>query len=153
MHIGFRFFSAGIIQGSHQDLRIHNQDYHKEIRRILKKSIMNCHVFCPADEHPDSPYYDDRKAQHVFIKHLEKVKQSHCLIVYLPEASMGSAIEMWEAFHRKTITVTISPMKTNWVVRILSDLIFSNLKEFQKFVESGKLHRMLEERFPHVKES
>ena len=78
------------------------------------------------------------------MNHIDEVKKSHCLIVYIPEASLGTAIEMWEAYQRNRVIVTISPMKTNWVVRIISDQICSDMNAFKDYVESGNLKRCLE---------
>ena len=62
-------------------------------------------------------------------------------------AAAASAVEMWEAYHERTLTVTISPMETNWVVRILSDRIFNDIESFNQFVLSGELARLLNDRF------
>jgi len=56
-------------------------------------------------------------------------------ITYLPEASMGTAIEMWECYRNKVRIWTISPMKENWSVRFLSDKIFKSLDEFEKYLK------------------
>jgi hypothetical protein len=143
------FFLAGIIQGSKSSRDIHDQEYRKTIRSILEKAFPGCRIVCPMENHPQSVTYDDSKARQVFLGHLEDVRQSDVLIVYLPEASMGSAIELWEAHCRGKVIVTISPMIHNWVIRLLSDQVFSDLDGFRVFVESGGLHRALEKRAHH----
>jgi hypothetical protein len=142
----YRFFIAGIIQGSKRDSAIHDQAYRTAVRNFLESAFPACEVYCPFEHHPDSVGYDSSKAQKVFFEHLRKIRRSHGLIVYLPEASMGSAIEMWEAYHHKTLTVSITPMTTNWVVRILSDRVFENVEVFGDFVASGGLARLLRAR-------
>ena len=47
-------------------------------------------------------------------------KQFDLLIAYVPEASMGTAIEMWEAHQHARVVVTITPLSHNWVVQITS---------------------------------
>jgi hypothetical protein len=143
----YRFFLAGIIQGSKQGMDVHNQDYRPVVRGILKESFPGCRILCPVENHPDSVAYPDARARAVFLKHLAEVKRSHGLVVYLPEASMGSAIELWEAFREKTLKVTVSPLATNWVVRILSDKILPDLGAFERFVRSGEMGKVLETRF------
>ena len=59
---------------------------------------------------------------------------------------MGSAIEMWEAWHYKPLIVTISPMRINWVVRLFSDTVIEDLKTFEHFIKSGVFNKMLNER-------
>ena len=143
----YQFFLAGIIQGSKQDLDVHDQSYRDAIRTAIVRAIPNSHIFCPVENHPESPSYNDEAAKEIFLTHMEKVKESHCLIVYLPEASMGSSIEMWEAYHHNIPVVTITPMVTNWVVRILSDKVVSDIQQFNQFVESGDLKELLSQRF------
>jgi hypothetical protein len=147
MAADYRFFIGGIIQGSKYDHSIHNQDYRRSITVILREAFPYCDIFCPVENHPDSISYDDSKAKQVFMGHLDEVKKSHCLIVYLPEASLGSAIEMWEAFGQDRIIVTISPMAANWVVRILSCQICPDIQSFYTFVADGRLKQCLEDKF------
>ena len=138
------FFLAGIIQGSLPGRDIHDQEYRKTIRRILEKAFPVCRIICPMENHPRSVAYDDLKARRVFLGHLEDVRKSDVLVVFLPEASMGSAVEMWEAHRQGVLTITVSPMVHNWVVRLLSDHAFPDIEGFRIFVESGGLVRALE---------
>lgn len=149
---GYKIFIAGIIQGSKQDLNIHDQTYRHVIKDILMKNLPNSHLFCPVENHPNSPSYDDKKSKAVFFKHIEILRQSHGMIVYLPEASLGCGIEMWESYQRKIVTVTVSPMITNWVVRLFSDKICETIDGFRDFVRSGEMGRLLHNRFPEVHE-
>jgi hypothetical protein len=146
-------FIAGIIQGSNRNLDIHEQDYRDSIQRILEQQIPDAEIYCPLKHHPNSVFYDDSKAEEVFQSHLARIRQSHVLIVYLPEASLGSSIEMWEARKQDRLILTISPMTTNWVVRILSDAIFSDLQQFEDWTQSGGLRRAVEERYSTLMDS
>ena len=65
------------------------------------------------------------------------------VIAYLPEASMGTAIEMWEAYQHGVAVVTISPMKHNWAVKFLSHALYADLEEFQAALRSGQLVRRI----------
>lgn len=144
-----QFFLAGIIQGSLLDLNVHDQTYRHTIEILLKAHFPNSRIFCPVKNHPNSPSYNDEEAARIFFEHIEILKQSHCLIVYLPEASLGSGIEMWEAHHQKIPIVTISPMTTNWIVRILSTVVCEDIDAFQKFVEGGKMNNLLRNGYTH----
>ncbi len=145
--VGYRFFIAGIIQGSKRDSVIHSQEYRDLIKEILNKVFPDSEIYCPVENHPDSISYDDTKAREVFMKHLDIVRKAHCLVAYLPEASMGTSIEMWEAYNQKTVTVTITPLARNWVIRILSDKICPDIESFRTFAESGEMKRFLQKRF------
>ena len=56
------------------------------------------------------------------------------LIAYVPEASMGTAVEMWEAWKNGAVIISISGMTRNWVVRYLSHRIYPDLESFKAAV-------------------
>lgn len=133
-----KVFICGIIQGSLRGLEIHTQSYREIIHAILKRHIPHIEIYCPVTLHPHSPNYNDRKAAEVLEQSIEEAKRSDLLVAYLPEASMGSAIEMWEAKKVGVPIVAITPLKTNWVIRYTADKIFETLDEFEQWVrESG----------------
>ena len=70
--------------------------------------------------------------------------QADLVIAYVPSASMGTAIEMWQAFRAGTPLVTISPMAANWVVRFLSDAVLPDLGAFANWVCDGGLDQALD---------
>jgi hypothetical protein len=139
----YRFFLAGIIQGSMRGLATFDQGYRERIKSILNRAFPRCDLVCPVENHPDSVLYSDGDAKATFFANVEKAKQCDALVVYLPEASMGSSIEMWEAFHERIPVFTITPLASNWVVRILSERVFPGIDEFGAFVESGGLMKVL----------
>jgi hypothetical protein len=139
----YRFFLAGIIQGSKRGLETFDQGYRERIKFILNRTFPHCDLICPVENHPDSVLYSDEEAKATFLANVKKAKQSDALIVYLPEASMGSSIEMWEAYHCRIPVFTITPLASNWVVRILSDQVFPGMEEFEAFIRSGDMERML----------
>jgi hypothetical protein len=143
----YRFFIAGIVQGSHQDQQVYDQSYREEIKAVLKESFPNSQIICPMENHPDSVAYSDEKAREVFYHHLNLVRNAHCLIVYLPEASMGTSIEIWEAYQHKTVMVTITQMEWNWVVRLTSDHICKDLENFKTLVRSNILKKNIDKRY------
>jgi len=66
------------------------------------------------------------------------------LIAFVPEASMGTAIEMWEAWKNKAVVITISPLKVNWAVRFLSHAIYPDLLAFFAALDSGEITAMID---------
>jgi hypothetical protein len=137
------FFLAGIIQGSIHGREIHSQDYRKRLKTLLVKHVPGAEVYCPIENHPDSLGYSDARGREVFFGHVERAADSDALVAFLPEASMGTAVEMWEARKRGTIVLTVSPMRENWTVKFLSTRVFADLDAFEAFVRSGELERML----------
>ncbi len=136
-------FLAGIIQGSERDRGVHGQEYRKHIKEVLRQADPRYEIYCPVENHPESIHYDNLKAAEVFHHHVELVNKSDVLVVYLPEASMGSSIEMWEASRAGVPVVCVSPMKENWVVRILSDVICTDLADFSEWIKKGGMKELL----------
>jgi hypothetical protein len=64
------------------------------------------------------------------------------VIAFVPEASMGTAIEMWEAYQHGRMVVTISPLVHNWVIRFCSHRVFRDLESFEAALESGQLQTL-----------
>lgn len=141
-----KFFLAGIIQGSIREEAIHPQDYRAHIKEMLLRQVRDADVYCPIERHPDSLGYDDERGREVFFGHVERAAASDVLVAFLPEASMGTGIEMWEAHRRGCIVLTVTPMLANWAVKFLSTRVFADLDAFEKFVSSGELARLIETR-------
>ena len=137
-----RLFLAGIMQGSRQDDAICGQDYRTAIREIILAKYPEAEVVCPMELYPESPYYGPREGRRTFLDLTERAREADFLIAYLPEASMGTAIEMWQAHSSGARILTISPMAENWVVKFLSDRVFTSADEFAEFVADGGLETL-----------
>jgi len=137
-----RIFLAGIIQGSLPD-SIHDQDYRKRLRSIVELALPDALVYCPIDHHPDSLHYTFDEGRRCFLDHIEMAASANLLIAYVPQASMGTAVEMWECFRRGVPIVTISPMSENWTIKFLSAEILKDMKSFERFVAEGELKKLL----------
>ena len=144
-----RVFICGIIQGSHKGRGIHAQTYRKRLGEAINRRFPDVEVYCPVDLHPESPSYDDATAFRVFEESLEAARRSDLLIAYVPEASMGSAIEMWEARRAGIRVISISTMAHNWVVKYVSDRIVPNLEEFEQLLAAGDLDEYFREKDRH----
>ena len=137
-------FIAGIMQGSRLDRYIDTQDY----RRIIAEAILAHHpawtIVDPNELHPNGVDYDDDTAKMTFLELAALAGQADMVVAFAPQASMGTAIEMWEGFRSGKPLVTISPMAANWVVRHLSDAVLPDLEAFQSWVAQGGLARLLD---------
>lgn len=131
-----RVFICGIIQGSRPDLSVHKQSYREDLRRLVEKYLPDAEVYCPVSLHPESPSYDDRLASQVLEESVEAARESDLLIAYVPEASMGSAIELWEAKRAGVKVVSITPLKDNWVIRYASDVILEKFEDIEPFLKA-----------------
>ena len=134
-----KVFLAGIIQGSITEDRIHHQDYRGELKRVLAACLPDAEIYDPIDQHRNSLEYSFDKGRDVFLFHVNKAADADLLIAFIPQASMGTAIEMWEAYNRGKLVIAISPMAGNWAVKFLSHRVFPTIDEFERFARSGEL--------------
>ena len=138
-----RIFFGGIIQGSHRGKDIFPQDYRKRIRQVLEAKHADIEIIDPFTGHSNSIEYDDQKAHATFFKHLKVISSVDLLLAYLPEASMGTAIELWQAYQNKVPAVTISPLTTNWVIRLFSLKNFTTADDFADYINKNGLDKLL----------
>ena len=128
------FFIAGVIQGSSQNRGLYDQKYRKRLTLLLKKVFPGALVISPFDLHPNSIDYSLEKGKATFMEMVARAIQCDVLIAYLPEASLGTAIEMWECYRAGIPIWTISPMKENWVIRFFSQRVFFSVTAFEEFL-------------------
>lgn len=137
-----RFFIAGIIQGSLPD-SVHPQTYRMEIAELLRKSFPEAEVFDPVLEYPDSIGYDDAKASAAFFDLMDRAGRCDVLVAFVPEASMGTAIELWNAHHSGAYVVCVSGLTLNWVVRYLTDMTVPDLPALERVIADGALAKAI----------
>jgi len=140
-----RIFLAGIMQGSLAHAAVHDQDYRRHLKALLAAHLPDAHVYDPLADHADSIAYDDALGREVFLRHNEMCRDVDVLLAFLPEASMGTAIEMWEAYQNGAAVIAISPLAVNWVVRFLSHVVYADLGAFEADLCSGQLAQRIAE--------
>ena len=140
-----QFFLAGIMQGSHLGAAIHHQGYRERIQQLLKEHLPQVQCYDPHADHRNSLQYDDQHGRSVFFHHNRLCRQVDVVLAFVPQASMGTAIEMWEAYQAGRIVVTISPLCHNWAVKFLSHLLYADIDEFEVAVTSGQFTQRLSE--------
>jgi len=134
-----KVFLAGIMQGSRHGEVMHDQDYRPRLKTLLETHLPGAEVYCPKQNHPGSFGYSSAKGREVFLHHNRMAAECDVLVAYLPDASMGTAVEMWEAYRADRVVVSISPLHKNWVVKFLSDRIYPTLESFSQAVVQGEL--------------
>ena len=133
------------MQGSLAEVAIHDQSYRVAIRSAIKARFAEAEIIDPIELHPDAGLnYGPEEAKRVLLELAEEAGRADVLIAYVPEASMGTAVEMWQAYRAGKPILTISPLAENWVIRFLSTQVFSSLEAFESFVAEGELERLLE---------
>jgi hypothetical protein len=134
-----RVFIAGVMQGSRSDEKVEDQHYRKIITRVLQEHLDGVEIIDPRALHPNSETFGAEQARETFMRMNALAGQVDVLVAFVPQASMGTAIEMWEAFCAGVPVVTISLMTENWVVKLLSSRVLPLLKDFERFVADGAL--------------
>ncbi|WP_254507316.1 hypothetical protein [Anatilimnocola floriformis] len=134
-----RIFLAGIMQGSHLGAVMHYQGYREQLRELLQQHLPEVEVYDPLADHQLSLDYTDEMAREVFLNHNRMCGQVDVLIAFVPEASMGTAIEMWEAWRANRVVIAISPLTLNWTIKYCSHLVYVDLVSFQADLASGDL--------------
>ena len=139
-------FLAGIIQGSLVEAEINSQDWREPIKRSLARHLPQAEVYCHYTQHPNSIDYDLPAIRETLADGNARAAACDLLVAYVPSASMGSALEIYEAYRGGAVVVAITPMAANWVVRAYSDRVVPDLEAFEALAASGELGRLVENR-------
>ncbi len=131
-----RVFIGGVMQASRVDDAIEDQGYRSELAAALNARWPELEVVDPLRLHPNSVTYDDAAAKTTLFALLELATGCDVLIAYVPQASMGTALEMYVAYQRGVPILTITPMRANWVVRALSTRVFPDTAAFLAYANS-----------------
>ncbi len=137
-----KVFLAGIIQGSIVEAAIHSQDWRGPISQAITRHIPGADVYCHYSEHPNSITYDLPDIRATLADGIARAADCDLLVAYVPSASMGTAVEMYEAARNGAIVLTITPLAANWIIRAYSDRIFADTAEFEKFLAAGGLDEL-----------
>jgi hypothetical protein len=139
MHV----FIAGIMQGIRTDNQIDSQSYRLRITEALQKHIPQVQITDPWAANPNSVAYDEVLARHTFLTNTRKVKEADILIAYLPQPSMGTAMEMWEAYNAGLYIIAVTPYVHHWAVRFTANEILPDLETLLAEIENGRFPQRL----------
>ena len=146
-----KWFIAGIMQGSIKTEHLHVQDYRSELTRLIKTYFPDHAVFDPFFNHQDSISYDDQTGKKVFLQHNRMAAETDVLVAFVPEATMGTAIEMWEAWKNGVAVITISELQHSWAVKFTSHLLFDDIGHLESAFENGEIQSFLDRHQKHEK--
>lgn len=141
-----RIFLAGIMQGTRLDNQIDSQLYRKQIAAALQTHVPEATIFDPWALNPNSVAYDDEKARHTFLSMTREAAKADMLIAYLPQPSMGTAMEMWEAFNAGLYIIAVTPLVHHWAVRFTANEILPDLDTLLADIENGRITQILRQR-------
>jgi len=140
------------MQGSKTEASLYSQNYRQELQSALLQAFPDSDVYDPLACNENSLQFTHEVGKAVFMNHNKMCGTDvDAVVAYVPEASMGAAIEMWEAWKNGAVILTISPMKINWVVKFLSDAIYPDIDSFLAALRCGQVRNLLESRMPRAK--
>jgi hypothetical protein len=131
------------MQGSRLDRNIDDQNYRRIIAAAIQAHYPGVEIVDPNELHPEGVDYGDGQARETLLELFDLAGQADLLVAYAPQASMGTAIEIWQAYQAGAAVVTISPMAANWVVRHLSSAVVPDLDAFRAWVADGGLEPLV----------
>lgn len=142
-----RVFIAGVMQANRRDNEIESQDYRLQIRDALQRLVPGVQLIDPWEENPNSLAYSDEQARHTFLSMTNKASEADLLISYLPLPSMGTAMEMWQAYQANTYIIAVTPFVHHWAIRFTANEILPDLDSLFGLLENG---RFLQEIVPQA---
>ena len=95
----------------------------------------------PWADNPGSLAYDDEQARHTFLTMTAKASEADLLIAYLPLLSMGTAMEMWQAYQGNTYIIAITPFVHHWAIRFTANQILPDLDSLLTWLENGRFQQ------------
>ena len=139
MHV----FIAGVMQGVRLDDQMDDQNYRVRISETLKKYVPGVQITDPWALNPGSVNYDADQARRTFLEMTVLAGEADLLIAYLPTISMGTAMEMWQAFQSGTYIVAITPYVHHWAIRFTADEVAPDLESVLEKIQDGYFSRIL----------
>ncbi len=134
------------MQGSHRGAELHDQQYREQLAALLAQYWPHAEIYDPLADHQNSIDYDADRGKRVFFHHNRLCREVDLVLAFVPEASMGTAIEMWEAHeHGRAAVVTVSLLVHNWAVRFLSHEVYPDIESLESALASGQLQRRIAE--------
>ena len=138
-----RVFIAGVMQANRHDTQLESQDYRLLLSTALRRHIPNVQLIDPWAENPNSLQYSEEQARHTFLTMTHKASEADLLIAYLPLPSMGTAMEMWQAYQGNTYIIAITPFMHHWAVRFTANDILPDLESLLEWLENGRFHQKI----------
>jgi len=139
-------FIAGIMQGTRLDDQIDSQSYRLQISAALQTHIPGVSILDPWALNPNSVSYDEEKARHTFLTMTREAAKADLMIAYLPHPSMGTAMEMWEAFNAGLYIIAVTPLVHHWAVRFTANEIVPDLETLLADIANGRIAQILQQR-------
>lgn len=140
MHV----FIAGVMQGARLDDQVDDQNYRDRITKALQTHLPDVHISDPWALNPGSIDYGEARARRVFLDMTALAGKADLLIAYLPTVSMGTAMEMWQAYQSGAYIIAVTPHVHHWAIRFTADEILPDLDCLFASIENGTISHVLQ---------
>ena len=138
-----KVYISGVMQGSKRGLEIQDQEYRQVISDAIKIYCPNAEIVDPFLLFPDTAAFDDQRTRKVLFMMADQAASADIVIAYLPEASMGTTLEMTRAYDNGKVIISISPMENNWFIRAVSATILPSLDDFCTWINKTQLTELV----------
>jgi hypothetical protein len=139
-----RIFLAGIIQGGLPGTSIHPQTYRDDLRQILDTVVPDAQLIEPHGENPDRLGWSQERQRAMFFDYVAKAGTADLLVAWLPEPSMGTAIEMYEAHRAGVPVLAVTPLQHTWAVFSTATQCFPDLSSLAAFVRGTEFRALID---------
>ncbi len=140
-----KIFLGGIVHSGMSNPDTYDQSYRGIIKEQLRIHHPQVEIYCCNDDRSSDPSkFECRSPKENFEHFLQNVRTSKIFIGYLPYPSIGTAIELYNAYLHGVPTITITPLKMNWSIQAYSTHVFGTLEEFLDEIPKGLLVKYLE---------
>ncbi len=129
-----KVFLAGVMQASLPGKGIVDQSYRNAIGEALLAKWPDLDVIDPLVLHPNSVEYDDEAARTTLFALVTLASSCDLVVAYVPQASMGTALEMNAAYEAGVPVIAITPLRENWVIRATATRIFPDMDGFMAYL-------------------
>jgi hypothetical protein len=126
------------MQGERRDDQIEAQDYRARIAQALQSTIPNLTITDPFALNPNSVNYGEEQARRTFLTMTKKAGEADLMIAYLPQVSMGTAMEMWEAYQAGVYIIAVTPHVHHWAIRFTANEIVPDLDSLIEMIGNGR---------------
>jgi len=138
-----KIYISGVMQGSLKGLGIQGQGYRQVISEAVKINHPDAAIYDPFALFPDSVTFDAQRAKEALFEMADAAGSSDIVIAYLPEASMGTGLEMIRAYDNGKTIISITTLEENWFIRAVSVKIFRSLDEFCGWIGQTDLDELI----------
>lgn len=133
MHV----FIAGVMQGQREDKAVESQSYREQITAVLQEHYPQITITDPWVLNPVGIDYDEARARELFLSLTRRASEADVLIAYLPQISMGTAMEMWQAYQSGVYIIAVSPFVNHWAIRFTANEILPDLESLLERIKNG----------------